>query len=676
MRPLRAWFVAVGMLVPVTAATQAPRLLTVDDLFALKQVADPQISPDGRWVAYTVTTTDFKAEKSESRLWMAPLAGGEGVPLTAPGSSASAPRWSPDGRYISFLAARKSSAQGDSEPKAQVWTLDRRGGEARRLTHVGQGVEGYEWSPDGSKLVLVIRDTLPTWTSPKTARPWVITRLQFKRDEVGYLDTLRAHLYVFTPASDVLTQITSGNYDDAEPVWSPDGKSVAFVSNRSDNPDGNIDTNIWIAPADNADRGKTLRQVTTNPGPDDQPAWSPDGQWIAYVTVVEPDLIWYATEHLAMVPAQGGAPRILTRALDRTVARPRFSPDGRAIYFLVDDHGERDVARIAPSGNDLSRPIAGDLDVASFALGPGGALAALIATPARPGEIFRLELGQVKQVTFTNDSVLAGLRLAGVEKTRFSSRDGTPIEGFAYTPPGFVRGTPAPALLRIHGGPVAQYTWAFNFEAQLLAAHGYVVTHVNPRGSSGYGQDFCRAIWADWGNKDYDDVMAGVDDAVRRGYADPKRLGVGGWSYGGILTNYVITKTDRFAAAISGASEVLYAANYGHDHYQYEWERELGLPWKNRALWERLSPFNYVERIVTPTLLMGGDKDWNVPVQNVEQLYQALRRLGRPTELVVYPGQSHRIRTPSYLKDRLERYVAWYDRYVKPAGAGGVGSER
>ena len=690
MRQLRGWLVAVGMLVPVAAAAQggqggqggAPRLLTVDDLFALKEVGDPQISPDGRWVAYTVTTTDLKAEKSESRLWMAPLAGGEGgaVPLTVPGSSASAPRWSPDGRYVSFLAARKTGAPGDSEPKTQVWALDRRGGEARPLTHVPQGVEAYEWSPDGSKLVLVIRDTFPTWTSSKAARPWVITRLQFKRDEVGYLDTLRTHLYVFIPASNALTQITSGNYDDAEPAWSPDGKSIAFASNRSDNPDGNLDANIWIVAADNADRGKTLRQVTTNPGPDGQPAWSPDGQWIAYVTVVEPDLIWYATDHLAVVPAQGGggAPQVLTRTLDRNVARPRFSLDGKAIYFLVDDHGERDVARIELSGKNLSRPIAGELDVRSFALGPNGALAALIATPARPGEIFRLERGQVKQVTFTNDSVLAGLRLASVEKTRFPSRDGTQIEGFVYTPPGFARGTPppAPALLRIHGGPVAQYTWAFNFEAQLLAARGYVVIHVNPRGSSGYGQDFCRAIWADWGNKDYDDVMAGVDDAVRRGYADPKRLGVGGWSYGGILTNYVITKTDRFAAAISGASEVLYAANYGHDHYQYEWERELGLPWKNRELWERLSPFNAVERIVTPTLLMGGDKDWNVPVQNVEQLYQALRRLGRPTELVVYPGQSHRIRTPSYLKDRLERYLAWYDRYVKGTGGTVTGSER
>jgi dipeptidyl aminopeptidase/acylaminoacyl peptidase len=195
-----------------------------------------------------------------------------------------------------------------------------------------------------------------------------------------------------------------------------------------------------------------------------------------------------------------------------------------------------------------------------------------------------------------------------------------------------------------------------------------VVVTVNPRGSSGYGQEFSKAIWADWGNKDYEDVMAGVDYAIEQGYADPDRLGVGGWSYGGILTNYVITKTQRFKGAITGASEVLYVANYGHDHYQRHWEAELGLPWENREAWERISPFNSVERIVTPTLIMGGEKDWNVPILNSEQLYQALRRLGRETQLVVYPGQSHGLRVPSYQKDRLERYLAWYDKYVKQVG--------
>lgn len=222
-----------------------------------------------------------------------------------------------------------------------------------------------------------------------------------------------------------------------------------------------------------------------------------------------------------------------------------------------------------------------------------------------------------------------------------------------------------PTLLRIHGGPVAQYDFGFNFEAQLFAANGYVVVITNPRGSSGYGQDFSLGIFKSWGVKDFEDVMAGVDYAISKGYSDPERLGVGGWSYGGILTNYVITQTDRFKGAITGASEVLYRSNYGHDHYQFEWEMELGLPWENAELWEQLSPFNRVDKIVTPTLIMGGEKDWNVPILNSEQLYQALRRLGRTTQLVVYPGQTHGIRLPTFQKDRHERYLAWYAKYVK-----------
>ena len=219
--------------------------------------------------------------------------------------------------------------------------------------------------------------------------------------------------------------------------------------------------------------------------------------------------------------------------------------------------------------------------------------------------------------------------------------------------------------MRLHGGPVSQYDFSFKAEAQLLAANGYVVVMANPRGSSGYGQDFSSALWADWGNKDFEDVMAAVDFAIERGYADPDRLGVGGWSYGGILTNYVITKTDRFAGAITGASEVLYVANYGHDHYQLEWETELGLPWENRELWERLSPFNDVDKVTTPTLVMGGKEDWNVPINNSEQLYQALKRLGIDTQLVVYPDEAHGISRPSFIRDRYQRYLDWYGRTVR-----------
>lgn len=677
--PLRPCSVAFALLAfsaalhdPALAqSVGATRPLTVDDLFALQRVQDPQLSPDGEWVAYTVTTTSLEDEGSETRVWMIPTAGGEAIPMTAKGSSASRPRFSPDGKYLSFQAARNGG-------ETQVWTLNRLGGEARQVTDVPQGVSSYEWSPDGTRLVLIIRDRKPgedddDAEEPQTPEPWVIDRLQFKRDNVGYLDSRRTHLHVFDLAGKNLLQITSGDYDDSQPAWSPDGTSIAFVSNRTDDPDANDNSDIWIVRADNTDMGGTMLQLTTGPGADYAPAWSPDGSRIAYVTVTQPEIIWYATNHLAVIAAAGGTPEVLTASLDRNVQSPRFAPDGRSIYFGLEDSGERHLARIDVSGNRLERPIAGPREVMTYTMNAQGTAAALISEPHLPGEIFVWERGDVRQLTSTNDSLMASLRLAEVENVHFNSRDGTAIEGFIVLPPGFDRRLRYPTLLRIHGGPVSQYDFGFNFEAQLFAAHGYVVVLVNPRGSSGYGQEFSMGIYQDWGNKDFEDVMAGIDYAIERGYADADRLGVGGWSYGGILTNYVITKTDRFKAAITGASEVLYIANYGHDHYQRQWEMELGLPWENRELWERISPFNYVENIVTPTLIMGGEVDWNVPIQNSEQLYQALRRLGRTTQLVVYPGQHHGIRVPSYQKDRYERYLAWYDKYVRGGAEAGVG---
>ena len=292
-------------------------------------------------------------------------------------------------------------------------------------------------------------------------------------------------------------------------------------------------------------------------------------------------------------------------------------------------------------------------------------IAALISEPHLPPEVFVIDEGALRRLTHTNDALLENVLLGEVENVHFASRDGTQIEGFVVKPPGFDPSFRYPTILRIHGGPQSQYDFAFHFEAQLFAANGYVVMLPNPRGSTGYGQEFCHAIWQDWGGVDLEDVLASVDDAIERGYADPERLGVGGWSYGGMMTNHVITKTDRFKGAYTGASATLYVANYGHDQYQRWWESELGLPWRNRELWEKLSPFNRVEDVVTPTLIVGGEQDWNVPIINSEQLFQALKRLGVTTELVVYPGEGHVFATPSYNKDLYERFLAWFGKYVK-----------
>lgn len=662
------------LIISLAAFSQtAARAITINDYFSLQTINDPRISPDGKWIAYTLKTTDLEKDASETRIWMVPATGGDPIPMTARGYSASRPRWSPDGKYLSFLARRSESgaSKKDSEDQTQVWALNRLGGEAQQLTRVKQGVSGYEWSPEGKRLLLSITDPKP-WEltedkkDDKKPRPVVIDRLQFKRDYKGYLDRYRTHLYVYDVGSkEPPRQITSGDFDDSSPAWSPDGRRIAFVSNRTAEPDGNLNTDIWIVSADNTDKGATLLQVTKNPREDTNPSWSPDGRSIVYTTVTaDLKVMWYATEHLATVSADGTNLKVLTTDLDRNARGPRFSGDGSSIWFILEDSGEQQLASIPVSGGRVTRHVKGSNIVERIDVG-GGLVAVLLSRPDIPGDIFTVSNGRLKRITSANEELLAKIELSQPEEIHFESKDGTGIEAFLYKPTGFAPSMKYPMILHPHGGPTSQYDYSFNYQAQLWAANGYLVLQPNPRGSTGYGQAFCYALFARWGVPDFEDVMAGVDYVIARGYVDPEKLGVGGWSYGGILTNYVITKSTRFKAAVSGASETLYRSNYGHDHYQLWWELELGLPWENAAAWEAISPFNDVDKIMTPTLWIGGADDWNVPILNSEQMYQAMKRLGRETQLVVYPDEHHGIRRPTFQKDRFQRYIGWFDKYIK-----------
>lgn len=516
-------------------AQDAKRVTTIDDFFKLRTVRDPQISPDGKWVAYTVATKDLKKDESETRIYMIPVSGGEAIPMTAEGYSAGNPRWSPDRKFLSFTASK-----GDDDAKSQVWTLNRLGGEAQQLTDIKQGVSGYEWSPDSKRLLLLIKDPKPELLTEdkeddKKPKPHVIDRLQFKRDYVGYLDRRRTHLFVFTPGDSTAVQITSGDFDDSQPAWSPDSKSIAFTSNRTDNADGNRNSDIWIVSADNTDKGQTLIQVTKNVQEDYSPTWSPNGSQIAYITVTaDPKAIWYATNHLATVSANGGNPSVLTESLDRNISRPRYAPDGKSIWFLLEDSGESQLASISPTGKNLNRSVSGQLSVANYDL-KGSLITPLIGRFHSPHEVYTFRSGQLKQLTRENHKLMNQLQTAEMENVQYKSADGTEIEAFITKPLGFNANMKYPVILWIHGGPVSQYEFSYRFEPHLYAANGYVVVQVNPRGSSGYGQKFSEALFADWGNLDYQDVMAGVDHVIGQGYGDPERLGVGGWSYGGII---------------------------------------------------------------------------------------------------------------------------------------------
>jgi dipeptidyl aminopeptidase/acylaminoacyl peptidase len=668
---MRHALAAAGILLVGSTLAAEPRPLKVDDIFALKTVADPRVSPEGGWVAFTVSSMDPKQDSRDTDVWMVPFAGGPAIRLTTSPKPETRPRFSPDGRYLAFLSGR------DGET-TQVYLLDRRGGEAVKLTDFKGSVSDLVWSPDGKRLALVVSDPDPDEVAAKpddkdeqkdkekkAQKPIVIRRLQFKRDGEGYLGEQRQHVYAFDVAAKTSIQLTSGQYDDSQPAFSPDGQWIAFVSNRTPEPDSNNNTDIFVVPSGTA--GTAPRALTRSPGHDDEPAWSSDGQTLVYVAGGDPKDFWYATNHVALVALAGGPERALTAELDRNVARPRFASDGRSVLFLLEEGGNDHLASVPVAGGSVTRLVDAERDVSGYDLGPKGQIAVLESQQSYPDEISALEPGGgLRRLTTVNDEFLKGITLGKVQRFKVKSADGTPVDGFLTLPPNVAPGVKLPTILRIHGGPVSQYTTGFNLEWQLFAAHGFAVVSANPRGSSGYGRAFSRALWADWGNPDFQDVMAAVDHVVAMGVADPERLGVGGWSYGGILTDYVITKSTRFKAAISGASEANYLANYGTDHYQREWETELGLPWRNTALWIRLSPWFNVEKVTTPTLIMCGQLDMNVPLLNSEQLYQALRRINKvETELVIYPGEHHGFRRPSHIKDRFDRYLAWYGRLLK-----------
>jgi dipeptidyl aminopeptidase/acylaminoacyl peptidase len=655
------------------ASAGSRRALVPEDINAVREVDDPQLSPDGQWVAYTVRTADAAKDKRFTHVWMASWDGKHNLQLTYSEFSEHTPRWSPDGKSLAFITAR-----GDDKPE-QVWLLNRQGGEAKPLTGFNGDVVDFAWSPDGTRLALIVKDEDPRHAleDDATPPPIVIDRFYFKEDENHYLGGQRHHLYVFDLQTRKAQLLTPGEFDEGWPSWSPDGSQIAFFSKRAPDPDRTNEFGLYvIAPQ----AGATPRLLTKFQGDSGDsswmsaPRWRPDGKQLALVVGGEPKLIYYATHQLAVVPASGGSVQILTQALDRNVLTPRWSTDGRALYFLLEEDRNQRLARLDVASGKIEPLIDGRREITAFDLGSKDRVAVLDSTVEVPDEVYAVEGRQLRALSRQNEKWLQGVRLSAVEEISFASKDGTRIGGFVVKPTDYVAGRRYPTLLWIHGGPVAQFSNAFTLSWQIFASQGYVVVAANPRGSSGRGEAFAKAIYADWGTKDTEDVLAAVDHVIAQGLADPERLGVGGWSYGGILTNFVIAKDTRFKSATSGASIGNVLAGYGTDMYIREYEHELGTPWKNLDLWLHNSyPFLHADRIRTPTLFLCGERDFNVPLLNSEQMYQALRSLGVDTQLVIYPGESHGLSKPSYLLDRMRRYLDWHGKYLSTslASAGG-----
>ena len=651
-----------------------PRTLRLDDMHRFRNVSDVQLSPDGKWVAYTVATVDTAADKSDTDIWIASWDGKQQMRMTTSTESETAPRWSPDGRYLSFLSSRPGKAKGN-----QVWLLDRNGGEAQQFTDVKGRLTSYEWSPDGKKLLLVMADRDPNDPADdgpagappapgKAPKPIVIDKYKFKQDIIGYLTQPATRLYLFDVATKKSEALTDPKLEAAAPSFSPDGNRIAFIGRSGKDWERYNTGNVFVmeARAGAEPRGLTTYDGVRGSAGRGRPEWSPDASRLVYVQSTGAKQSAYNMPRLATIPVAGGEPKMLAAKLDRSVAAPRFTPDGASVLFLVTDDRSEYPAKVALNSGDVERLAGGHLVVSAIDQGRDGRLAVIAATDTKSAEVQALENKELRPLTHTNDALFSEFKLGATEEFSCKAKDGTEVHGLIVKPPDYVPGKKYPALLRIHGGPNGQDAHSFNFERQLFAANGYVVVAVNYRGSAGRGEQYQTAISADWGNKEVIDLQAAVDHVIAIGLADPDHLGVGGWSYGGILTNFVIAKDQRFKSATSGASISNVLAGYGTDMYVREYELELGTPWKNLDVWLRNSyPFLHADKIKTPTLFQCGASDFNVPLLNSEQMYQALRSLGVDTQLVIYPDQYHGLTKPSYLRERMQRYLDWHGKYLQ-----------
>ena len=661
---------------PTLAGPSAKHGMTLDDMQKMVRVGAPVVSPDGAWVAYTISHVDTGDDKNLTDLWMVSWDGTQDVQLTRGKDGAGNPRWSPDGRWLAFTSGREGEVKG-----TQVWLLDRRGGDPMQLTDVKENLHDYRWSPDSKQLLLTIQQREEPEPEkggkPKPPKPIVIDRFHFKQDVQGFLTEYQPQLFLFDISTKKLTKVTNASmtgsaaYAETGAEWSPDGKQIAFVSNQSKpDPDRVDNADIFVV---NATAGAPARKLTSFTGPDEGPlAWTPDSQRIVYRQATTSHYSIYNMPQMAIVSATGGTPEILAPKLDQWVGAPTMTREGKHVFTEVQDDREEYIAEIPLDGKGSFRRITEGQGEASAINEAGGHTALLWTTDSTSTEIFALEGNHLRKLTSHNDALMATFALAPTQELSAKASDGNEVHSLLTMPVGYTPGSKVPMVLFIHGGPTAQDAHGFRADRQLFAAHGYAMLNVNYRGSTGRGHAYSEAINADWGDKEVLDLQAAVDGAIATGNIDPDKLVVGGWSYGGILTDYMIASTHRFKAASSGAGMGNLLGFYGVDQYILQYENELGPPWKNLNAYIKLSyPFLHADRIATPTLFMGGDRDFNVPVVGGEQMYEALRSVGVPAELIVYPGEFHGFTRPSFIRDRYVRWFSWYDRYAlkQPAAA-------
>lgn len=654
------------------------RRIEPEDLLAIKTVGEVRISPDGTRVAYILVEVDVEKDEYRTSIWTVPARGGEPVRFTRGPKRDTAPRWSPDGQWLAFLSDR-------DDEHAQLYLIPATGGEARKLTSLPRGAGPAEWAPDGTRLVFAARVSIerppadPDARARWTERPRVVTRASFKADGAGYQFDRRSHLFVARVADAGVTQITDGDAEDRSPAWSPDGRRIAWSRTRSGPADYSV-SDIWTADAD----GGNARRITEDVGRANSPSWSPDGATLAcYGTDEQESGFGEPLYRVWTVPAEGGASRALTAGYDRGVfllppptvnAGPVWAADGATLSFLVADAGNINVAR-ADVADGTVRPVAGrERQLTSMTVATAdGRIAVVASAPDEPGDVWSCAWDGTdeRRLTRVNAALQAQLGMPRVERRAFPSPHGGTVDGWLVRPVGGDR--PAPLLVHIHGGPHSFVGSAFPHAAfywYLLASRGWAVLALNPHGSGSYGRAFAHSVRGRWGEYDLPEQLAAVDALVAEGVADAGRLAVAGYSYGGYMTAWVVTHTDRFRAAIVGAPVTNLESFHGTS--------DIGMwfgPWQmrgdlapSRETYRRLSPVNYVEHVTTPTLILHGEADDRCPIGQGEEFYVGLMAAGKaPAEFVRYPGQSHLFvgtGRPSHRVDYNRRIVEWVERYT------------
>ncbi|MDQ3876741.1 MAG: S9 family peptidase [Actinomycetota bacterium] len=649
--------------------------MTPSDLYELTWSDDPRLSPDGKWVAYVVTSLDADQNDYPSAIWVAGIDGSAAPRQVTTGTKRDTqPRWSPDGTKLAFTSTRDKDATQLYVLEVDASQSELDGSTARRLTDLEEDVSGIKWSPDGTRIAFEARDRDPAYAEEKDARrsPRRITRLQYKLDNVGWTTDRRQHIFIVDVSGDsALQQLTHGDFEDADPDWSPDGSRIAFVSGRHDDWDIDPHVDVYVAPAE----GGEPQLVAAGNGIAAKPIWSEDGSWIAFEYT--PD-VWNEPHHgqIAVVSSEGGQPMLLTKQLDRNCAvyppvrGPQWSGD--SIFFLVEDHGNVHLYRVERDGSQPPRAITeGDCWIGGFDVTTSTTVTSR-GEPLLPGEIFVED----RMLTRHSRSFTAGRQLVTPERFTAKSADGTEVECWIVRPVDLEDGKKYPTLLAIHGGPFTQFGNKFFDEFQVYAAAGYAVVYCNPRGSSGYSEEWGRAIRGPvvdgpgWGTVDYEDVMAAIDTAVEQfEFCDGERLGVLGGSYGGYMTSWIVSHNDRFKAACSERAVNNFLSEYGSSDMGWWFKAYVGASaFEDPQTMLDMSPSTYAGNIRTPLLILHSENDLRCNVEQAEHLFTTLRLLKREVEFVRFPGESHELSrsgSPIHRVMRFECLLEWFDRYLK-----------